>query len=68
MTGIVAGAATLIGSAIGWWGAAIVALLIVVVLALTPNRSRWAIYAVALAAVVLGAWRAESRPAPTQIN
>ncbi|HEX2282482.1 MAG TPA: hypothetical protein VHG52_12055, partial [Thermomicrobiales bacterium] len=67
MTGIMAGAAALIGAAIGWWGVAIVALLIVVALAVTPNRSRWAIYAVALVAVVISAWRAESGTPPAQI-
>src|SRR5688500_15411721 len=67
MTGIVAGAAALIGVASGWWGAAIVALLAVMLLAVGPRRPRWAICAVAIAAVVLGAWRAESDPSSAQI-
>src|SRR5688572_26153490 len=67
MTGIVAGSAALIGVASGWWGAAIVALLAVILLAVGPSRPRWAICAVAIAAVVLGAWRAESDPSPTRI-
>ena len=66
MTGIVAGAAALIGVASGWWGAAIVALLAVILLAVGPSRPRWAICAVAIAAVVLGAWRAESDPSPAR--
>jgi competence protein ComEC len=68
MTGIIAGAAALIGAAIGWWGVAIVALLMVVVLAVAPSRSRWPVYAVGLAAVVLGAWRAETDPPPSQMS
>jgi competence protein ComEC len=67
MTGIVAGAAALIGVASGWWGVAIVALLAVILLAVEPSRLGWAICAVAMAAVVLGAWRAESDPSPAQI-
>jgi competence protein ComEC len=66
MTGIVAGSAALIGAAIGWRGAMIVALLAVVMLAVAPMRPRWAICAVALAAVIVGAWRAETDSAPTQ--
>jgi competence protein ComEC len=68
MTGIVAGSAALIGAAIGWRGAMIVALLAVVMLAVAPMRPRWAICAVALAAVIVGAWRAETNPAPDQIG
>ena len=60
MTGMVAGAAALIGVAIGWWGAVCVALLAAVTLAVGQNRPRWSICAVALVAVVLGAWRAET--------
>ncbi len=67
MTGIVAGAAALIGVASGWWGAAIVVLLAVILLAVGPSRPHWAICAVAIAAVVLGAWRAESDPSPSRI-
>ena len=67
MTGIVAGSAALIGVALGWWGAVIVALLAVALLAVRPDRPRRAICVVALAAVVLGAWRAESVPRPAQI-
>lgn len=67
MTGIVAGAAALIGVASGWWGAAIIAVLVVVLPVLGPNRPRWTICAVAIAAAILGAWRAESDPSPAQI-
>jgi competence protein ComEC len=68
MTGIVAGSATLIGAAIGWRGAMIVVLLAVVMLAVSPMRPRWTICAVALAAVIVGAWRAETDPPPAQID
>src|SRR5215203_2811775 len=68
MTGIVAGSAALIGVATGWWSAVIVALLAVIVLAVGPNRRRWAICSVALAAVVLGAWRAETVPPLVRID
>ncbi len=68
MTGMVAGAAALIGVAIGWWGAVFVALLAAVMLAVGQNRPRWSICAVALVAVVLGAWRAETDPPPVHIG
>ena len=68
MTGIVAGSAALIGVGLGWWGAAIVTLLAVALLAIGPNRPRWAICVVAVAAAVLGAWRAETVPQPAQID
>jgi competence protein ComEC len=68
MTGIVAGSAALIGAATGWWGAVVVALLAVVMAAVAPKRPCWAICAVALAAVFLGAWRAEIDPPPAQIG
>ena len=68
MTGIVAGAAALIGVALGWWGAVIVTLLAVIFLAVGPNRPSWAMCVVALAAVVVGAWRAETVPRPAQIE
>jgi competence protein ComEC len=61
MTGIVAGTAVLLGSALGWWGAAIVALLAITACAIGWIRPPWAICAVAMIAVVLGAWRAETR-------
>jgi competence protein ComEC len=67
MTGIVAGSAAMMGAAIGWWGAVIVTLLVVVMLALRPSRPPWAICAVALAAVVLGAWRAETQSPPARV-
>jgi len=68
MTGIAAGAAALIGVALGRWGVVIIALLTVAMLAIRPSRPRWALCAVALAAVVLGAWRAETVRPLTQIH
>src|SRR5829696_10063124 len=68
MTGIAAGAAALIGVALGRWGVVIIALLTVAMLAIRPSRPRWALCAVALAAVVLGAWRAETVRPLTQID
>jgi competence protein ComEC len=41
-----------------------VALLAILALAIRSNRAPWAVCAVAVAAVVLGAWRAETRPPP----
>src|SRR5687768_15431784 len=61
MTGIVAGTAVLLGSALGWWGAAVIALLALSALAIRSTRPPWVICAVAMIAVVLGAWRAEAR-------
>jgi competence protein ComEC len=68
MTGIVAGTAALLGSALGWWGALIVALLTVFALSIARTRPPWAICAVAMIAVVLGAWRAETRPPAAEID
>src|SRR5215216_965436 len=68
MTGIVAGTAALIGVAFGWWGAAIVALLAVFALALGSSRPRWTVCAVAMVAVVLGAWRAETLSPPAELS
>ena len=68
MTGIVAGTAALIGAALGWWGAAIVALLAVLALALRSGRPPWAVCAVAVVAVILGAGRAETRAPSAQIG
>ncbi len=61
MTGIIAGTAALLGTALGWWGALIVTLLAVFALSIGRTRPPWAICAVAMMAVVLGAWRAETR-------
>jgi competence protein ComEC len=61
MTGIVAGTGLLLGSALGWWGAAIVALIAGSALVIGWTRQPWAICVVAMFAVVLGAWRAETR-------
>ena len=68
MTGIAAGAAALIGVALGRWGVVIIALLTVAMLAIRPSRPRWDLCAVAFAAVVLGAWRAETVRPLTQID
>src|SRR5215218_5407169 len=68
MTGIAAGAAALIGVALGRWGVVIFALLTVAMLAIRPSRPRSGLCAVALAAVVLGAWRAETVRPLTQID
>ena len=56
MTGIVAGTAALVGAAFGWSGALVVALLTVLALAIWSSRPPWANCAVAMVAVVLGAW------------
>ncbi|MCD6033715.1 MAG: ComEC/Rec2-related protein, partial [Thermomicrobiales bacterium] len=66
MTGIAAGTAALTGTALGWWGAVLVSLLAVLALATLPRRAPRAVCAVAVAAVVLGAWRAETLPAPAE--
>jgi competence protein ComEC len=66
MTGIVAGAAALVGVALGWWGALIIALLILLALAAGRSRPPWANCAVAMVAVVLGAWRAETLAPPAE--
>src|SRR5215204_1276264 len=66
MTGIVAGTAALIGAAIGWWGVLAVVLLAALTLCVRSGRQSWAVCAVAVAAVVLAAWRAESHPLPSE--
>ncbi|MDF2760199.1 MAG: hypothetical protein K0S99_2833, partial [Thermomicrobiales bacterium] len=58
MSGIIAGAAALVGAALGWPGALAVALLTIIALAIGSSRPPWASCAVAMVAVVLGAWRA----------
>src|SRR5215210_2622205 len=68
MTGIVAGTAALVGVAFGWWGALIVALLAVLALATGSSRPPWTNCAVAIVAVVLGAWRAETHAPPAEID
>ena len=68
MTGMAAGSATLVGAALGWWGAVIVALLAVLALALRSSRVSWAVCAVAVAAAALGAWRVETHPSPTDTD
>jgi competence protein ComEC len=68
MTGIAAGSAALLGSAFGWWGAAIVALLAILALIFKSIRTPWPVCAVSLAAVLLGAWRAETRSPPVEVG
>ena len=68
MTGIVAGGAALTGVALGWWGAVIIGLLTFAMPAIWARRPRWTLCAIALAAVVLGAWRAETVRPLTQID
>ena len=68
MTGIVAGAGALLGTAFGWWGAVIVALLAVFALSIGWTRPPWTVSAVAMIAVVLGAWRAETLPQSAEIG
>jgi competence protein ComEC len=68
MTGIVAGTAALAGVAFGWWGVLIVALLAVLALAIGSSRPRWVICAIAMVAVVLGAWRAETDAPAAEIG
>ena len=67
MTGIIAGTAALVGVAFGWWGAVIVALVTVLALAIGSSRLPWANCAVAMVAVVLGAWRAETILPPAEL-
>ena len=67
MTGIAAGTAALTGTALGWWGAVLITLLAVLALATRPRSAPRAVCTVAIAAVVLGAWRAETRPPPAEI-
>ena len=66
MTGIVAGSAAIVGVAFGWRGVLVVALLAVIALALGSSRPPRAICAVAMIAVVVGAWRAESHAPPAE--
>ena len=61
MTGIAAGTGALLGTALGWWGAVIAALLALSALAIGWARPPWTVCAIAMIAVVLGAWRAETR-------
>jgi competence protein ComEC len=68
MTGIVAGTAAIVGVALGWWGALIVALISVIALAIGSSRPPWAIYAVGIVAVVLGAWRADTQATTGEIG
>jgi competence protein ComEC len=68
MTGIVAGTAALVGVAFGWRGALIVALLTLLALAIGRSRPPWANCAVAMIAVVLGAWRDETHAPPAEIG
>jgi competence protein ComEC len=68
MTGIVAGTAALIGAALGWWGAVVVVLLAVLMLAISSRRLPWAVCAIAVVAVIVAAWRAETRPPPSEFG
>jgi competence protein ComEC len=68
MTGIVAGTAAIVGVALGWWGVLIVVLLTVLAFAVGSSRPPWASGAVAMIAVVVGAWRAESHAPPVEIG
>jgi competence protein ComEC len=68
MTGIIAGTAALVGAAFGWSGALVFALLTVLALAIWSSRPPWANCAVAMVAVVLGAWRAGTQAPPVEIG
>jgi hypothetical protein len=68
MIGIVTGTAALVGATLGWWGAVIVALLTLLALAIGRTRPPWANCAVAIVAVVLGAWRAETDAPPSRLS
>jgi competence protein ComEC len=68
MIGIVTGTAALVGATLGWWGAVIVALLTLLALAIGRTRPPWANCAVAIVAVVLGAWRAETEAPPAEVG
>jgi competence protein ComEC len=68
MTGIVVGTAALVGVALGWWGILIVAFLVVLAIAIGSSRPRWEICAIAMVAVVLGAWRAETDAPAAEIG
>ena len=68
MTGIVAGTSALVGAALGWWGAAVILLLVALTLAVRSSRAPWAVCAVAVVAVSLGAWRADTfLPTPSSV-
>jgi competence protein ComEC len=60
MTGIAAGSAALLGTALGWWGAVIMALLSILALTFRSSRVPWFVCAVAVVAGLLGAWRGET--------
>ncbi len=68
MTGIIAGTAALVGAALGWSGALVVALLVVLALALWSSRPPWVNCAVAMVAVVLGAWRAGTQAPAAEVG
>ena len=68
MTGIIAGTAALVGAAFGWSGALVFALLTVLALAIWSSRPPWANCAVAMVAVVLGAWRRGTQAPPVEIG
>jgi competence protein ComEC len=68
MSGIIAGAAALVGAALGWPGALAVALLTIIALTIGSSRPAWASCAVAMVAVVLGAWRAGPQAPPVEID
>ena len=68
MTGIIAGTAVIVGVALGWWGALIVALLTILALALGSSRPRRTIGVVAMVAVVVGALRAETHAPAAEIG
>lgn len=62
--GIAVGIAALMGAALGWWGAAVVALVAVLTYLVWSKSGVAAVYVVAVVASCLGAWRADGvRPA-----
>ena len=64
MTGITVGTAALVGAALGWWGAAVVALVAILTQIVWSKNAVAAGCAVAVIAAGLGAWRADGlRPA-----
>jgi competence protein ComEC len=53
-----------VGTALGWWGVAIIAALALLRISTQPDRALWAGCAVAIVAALLGAWRADGSRAP----
>jgi competence protein ComEC len=64
MTGIAVGVAALMGVALGWWGAAVVALLALLAAMARSNRAPLAACVIVVIVAGLGAWRADRSHPP----